>query len=254
MKSLHFLYHELRPEGSPYLYVTPCAAFAAHCALFARVRSQGGEPLRPEITFDDGHASDARYALPTLAEHGLHARFFITAGWTATRGGYMGWSDLKELLAQHTVGAHGMSHKLLTRCNEAELAEELKGAKKRLEDGLGCAVSTMSLPGGRANSRVLEACKEAGYTQVFTSEPKAEKMDAHPFLVGRLNLTSTVTLDWLERVLDPASGVLTKLHRSHQAKAAVKSLLGDTLYARLWALVNRQGDSVDPAGAGAATP
>lgn len=242
MKTLHFLYHELRAEPSRYSYVTPCEEFERHCALFHRLQTPEGAPrLRPEVTFDDGNLSDFEYALPVLERHGLKAHFFITAGWTAERPGFMGWSELRALhAAGHSVGAHGWSHKLLTTCTAAELLQEVQGAKARLEDGLGAGISTMSLPGGRSNARVLRACKAAGYSQVFTSVPTSVDLATQPELVGRLNLLSGTSTEWLERVLDPSTGLLARLQRADKVKATAKSLLGDKLYAGLWALVNRQ--------------
>ncbi len=248
MKSLHFLYHELRPARSRYSYVTPCEEFEAHCALFRALQQAGSmDVLRPEITFDDGNASDLTYAAPSLDRHGLKATFFVTAGWTGQRLGFMDWSQLRELhAAGHQIGAHGMHHKLLTGCIDVELQQELLGAKQHLEDGLGVQVELMSLPGGRANSRVLRACEHAGFRQVFTSAPKAEDMERAPRTVGRLNLLAGTTVEWLDQVLHPETGVLSRLQRAQQVKTAAKLLLGDRLYARLWAVANRQEpDAVD---------
>ncbi len=254
MRSLHFLYHELRPAKSRYSYVTPCDEFDGHCALFARLRRTAAEDLfRPEITFDDGNLSDVTFALPALARYGLTGTFFITAGWTGNRAGFMEFSQLRTLQsAGHRIGAHGLTHKLLTACSDVELEKELRGAKERLQDGLGNEITLMSLPGGRANRRVLQACFEAGYRQVYTSQPRAEAMDEAPQTVGRLNLHAGTTLEWLEGVLRPQTGTLAKLQRAHQVKSMAKAVLGDGLYARLWALSNRQ--EPEPAQTGATVP
>ncbi len=249
MRSLHFLYHELRPARSRYSYVTPCEEFETHCALFRNLQQAASreEAIRPEITFDDGNVSDVTFAMPCLERYGLKATFFITAGWTGQRAGFMDWPQLKELhAAGHLIGAHGMHHKLLTGCSEVELQQELMGARQRLEDGLGTEIKVMSLPGGRANGRVLRACEHAGYRQVYTSAPRAEDMERAPRTVGRLNLHAGTTVEWLDQVLHPETGVLSRLQRAHQVKTAAKLLLGDRLYARLWAVANRQeSDPVD---------
>ncbi len=242
MRSLHLLYHELRPSKTSYTYVTTEEEFEAHCVLYAHLQKTGtGATLRPEITFDDGHRSDATLALPLLGKYGLRATFFITAGWTGQRQGFMDWTELRLLHeAGHRIGAHGMHHKLLTRCSDAELEEELRSARRRLEDGLGCEIRTMSLPGGRFNARVLGACERAGYTQVFTSAPRAEAMEATPRTVGRLNLRGGTTAARVQQVLEPASGALARLERAERVKGLARGVLGDQLYARLWALGNRQ--------------
>lgn len=247
MKTLHLLYHELRPTPSDYSYVMECSEFERHCELFARLRQQP-QTLQPEITFDDGHRSNYDFAMPILERHGLRARFFITAGWTGQREGYMDWSQLRALHASgQSIGAHGLTHTLLTHCSATQLNNELFGARKLLEDGLGAPITTMSLPGGRANAAVLRACWNAGYTEVFTSVPRAEPAmrPAHS-TVGRLNVRSGMTSAWLEQLLQLESGILAKLERQDRIKSAAKSLLGDRLYARLWALVNRQEPDASP--------
>jgi hypothetical protein len=97
----------------------------------------------------------------------------------------------------------------------------------------------MSLPGGRYNRRVLTACREAGYTQIFTSIPKAE-LDPAAQTIGRLNVRGDMTLEWIARLFQPGSNVLSGLERQYQMKATAKSVLGDRLYEKLWAIFNRK--------------
>ncbi len=237
--TLYFLYHELTRAKDAYGYSLPQDEFARHLELFASLRNSAGARLRPKVTFDDGHGSNHELALPVLTRFGVSAHFFLTAGWIATRSGYMDWAQVRSLAEQgHRIGAHGWSHKLLTRCSGAELQTELGAARRLLEDKLGAAVTTMSLPGGRSNGRVLEACAHAGYTQVFTSMPRAETDDGGA-LMGRLNLRGDVTIAWLEQILRPESGRLRRVERQHRIKATAQRALGDQAYARLWALLNR---------------
>jgi len=163
----------------------------------------------------------------------------------------MGWPELREL--QQTgqqIGAHGWSHTLLTHCDPSQLQKELIEARLILEDKLGTSITTMSLPGGRSNQRVLAACRDAGYTQVFTSVPKAEPQPAGA-TVGRLNIRGDMTLEWIANLFQPESGILSSLQRQHQIKSTAKTLLGDNLYEKLWALLNRQEPDTNPGEAAA---
>ena len=243
MDTLYLLYHQLRLGQNDYSYVISPEEFERHCKLFARLQQGRGDTLRPELTFDDGHRSDYEFALPILQRTGLQARFFITAGWTGERTGFMAWSELRELAAGgQQIGAHGMTHKLLTHCSAKELDEELRGARLRLEDGLGQSVSTMSLPGGRSSAAVLQACWDAGYSEVFTSVPRAEPaVRAARSPIGRLNVRSSNTTAWLEQVLRPEMRLLSKLERQHQIKSVGRRILGDKLYAVIWSALNRHG-------------
>ena len=236
---LFFLYHELRAGRSEYSYVVQAEQFRQHLALFASLRHSTKYLLWPEITFDDGHISNHDIAAPLLAPHGIAAHFFITAGWAGTRPGYMGWEQLRALAnAGHIIGAHGWSHALLTRCSDEELQGELSRSRMALEDKLGAPVTTMSLPGGRQNARVLAACSAAGYLQVFTSMPSPA-----PFplgrIVGRLNILASMQTEWLAQVLDPSTAILASMERKQRIKDMAKALLGDRLYEKLWSVVNR---------------
>jgi peptidoglycan/xylan/chitin deacetylase (PgdA/CDA1 family) len=249
LQSLHFLYHELRTEDSKYSYVLGMDEFERQIDFFAQRQAEGRPGSRPEITFDDGHISNYQLALPILETRGLKARFFITVGWTGHKPGYMGWQELRSLReAGQAIGAHGWSHTLLTHCNNDALKTELGRARLTLEDKLGSAITTMSLPGGRYNNRVIAACLESGYKQIYTSEPKAEPIPAG-MLVGRINVLQGMKMDWIASLLEPSSVTLAKMGRGYRVKALAKNLLGDRVYEKVWALVNRKEvDSAEAAG------
>ena len=245
VKQLCVLYHEVRPGGSPYLYVLDSVQFEQHCKLFSKLLASPHCRVNPVVTFDDGHLSNYEVALPLLQNYGLTARFFITVGWTGQKPGYMGWEDLRKLHnSGQKIGAHGWSHALLTRCSPSALEMELTRSRLTLEDKLGTSITTMSLPGGRYNKRVIAACEAAGYKQVYTSEPRMVEKPA-TFLVGRLNIQGDATLDWLASLFEPAGHVLSNLQKQYRVKAAAKSLLGDRLYQKLWAVLNREEAHTD---------
>jgi peptidoglycan/xylan/chitin deacetylase (PgdA/CDA1 family) len=249
--SLYLLYHELRPSRSSYSYALETAEFEKQIDLFLKLRENGHSALWPEITFDDGHISNFEFALPILQAHAFKAWFFITVGWTGRRAGYMGWQELRALhQAGQQIGAHGWTHTLLTHCSARRLHSELVDARLTLEDKLGTPITTMSLPGGRYDKRILTACREAGYKQIFTSVPKAE-LEPAGLTVGRLNIRGDMSLDWIATLFQPGNKVLTSLERQYRIKAAAKSLLGDRLYEKLWAVLNRHEPETNPEGAAA---
>ena len=260
MQTLHFLYHEIRPAKSDYTYALDLqefkvqAEFLATSLQAAEKQAASDRLVIPAITFDDGHLSNYEYALPVLKRFGLSAHFFITAGWTGQRAGYMGLPELRALKsAGQQLGAHGWSHKLLTHCDRGELQRELGDARRKLEDGLGVAVTTMSLPGGRFNRRVLAACQDAGYDSIFTSEPttktRTEPKGGGCKLTGRVNLLASSDVGLLRDLLAPESSKLAALGSSYRVQRTVNLLLGDGLYAKVWALANGRQDASPDAGA-----
>jgi peptidoglycan/xylan/chitin deacetylase (PgdA/CDA1 family) len=249
LRRLFLLYHELRSGQVRYSYVTDTAMFERHVALYAQLRQAENSGLWPEITFDDGHISNLELAAPILQSRGIAAHFFITVGWTGKSPGYMDWPELRSLhQAGHTIGAHGWTHTLLTHCSERELQTELRDARVTLEDKLGTSIQTMSLPGGRYNSRVLAACEQAGYNEIYTSIPRAESLPLGA-TVGRLNIRGDMQPEWIARLFEPDGKLLDSLGKQYGRKEAVKKLLGDKLYAKLWALVNRKEAGIDGGGA-----
>ena len=249
-RRLYLLYHELRLNWSNYSYVVEPKLFEEHLDLFVKLRqAAAAEPQPeiivpeitfPEITFDDGHISNYELALPILQSRGVKATFFITVGWTGQKSGYMGWPELRALHESgQAIGAHGWTHTLLTHCSGKDLHTEVEKSRHTLEDKLGAPVTTMSLPGGRFNRRVLDACRDAGYTHVYTSVPQAEP-ESMGFTVGRLNIRRDMPLDRIAELLQPCSRGLAALRRQYQRKEMAKTVLGDWLYEKLWALVNRQ--------------
>lgn len=237
---LHLLYHELRAVPGNYSYVLASSEFARHMELCAEMRRQDRAAVYPEVTFDDGHISSYQEARPILQAWGVRASFFITVGWTGQKPGYMGWAEVRALHQDgHGIGAHGMTHTLLTHCSGKDLHTELEVSRHTLEDKLGAPITAMSLPGGRFNRRVLAACAEAGYTRVYTSVPQLEP-EPLGFAVGRLNVRQQMTADWVARLLQPGSRELARLRRQYLWKQSAKAVLGDRLYARLWAIANRE--------------
>ena len=242
---LYLLYHELSARPGAYKYALSVSAFRKQLLLFQRLRTTEARGPCPEITFDDGHLSNFDQALPSLAEAGLNARFFITAGWTAQRPEYMNWEQLFELArAGHRIGAHGWSHKLLTRCTDSELDTELGRARAVLEDKLGFPITDLSLPGGRFDARVLTACRRHGYTHIFSSVPRVETVPAQE-TIGRLNLRSDASAEWLQ-MLFATPVLIDRLERRYRIKAAAQRALGDTLYGKLWAFLNGARPSSEP--------
>lgn len=234
---LPLLYHELRTEPAAYSYALSCARFQAQLEL---MRSLPETSYAPVVTFDDGHLSNYTHALPLLEQAGVKAHFFITAGWTGTRSEYMTPAQIRAVhKAGHSIGGHGWTHTLLTQCSAAELRHELRDARSLLEDHISAPVTSLSLPGGRSNAGVLEACREAGYTTVWTSVPESSR-SLNALEVGRFNILAGHTDEFLRKLLDPASGQLARVRRVSRIKSLGQRVLGDRLYARLWAMVNRQ--------------
>jgi peptidoglycan/xylan/chitin deacetylase (PgdA/CDA1 family) len=233
-------YHEIAPERSRYVYSSTTAQLKEHLGLLKRFEEEFGAP---QVTFDDGHASHYRHALPILEEAGIKGTFFVTAGWTETKPGYMSWRELRELAALgHQVQSHGWSHALLTHCKPKELANELHRSRRSLEDRLGMPVDAISTPGGRWDWRVLKACACEGYRRVFVSDPYLiARGHGGLILAGRLMVRREHGASELIALLRSERKPWSAARLAFQMKQAGRTILGDRIYHRLWSWMGASG-------------
>jgi peptidoglycan/xylan/chitin deacetylase (PgdA/CDA1 family) len=239
-RNMILAYHEVMPESN-YAYCVTSASFAEQLHLLDSLKKT--KSVNSPITFDDGEQSQFHNALPLLAEHGFKATYFVTPGLIGTAAKFLGWDDLTALQAAgHSVQSHGWSHKFLTFCSEAELAHELRASKQSLEDNLGSAVEEISVPGGRWDQRVIEACAAAGYRRVYVSDPWVEAEIGGVEVIGRFMVRRTTTIPELEKIVAKDRRVLRKLRLRSQLRESLVGVLGDSLYHRLWCRLTGYND------------
>ena len=227
-------YHEVMPESN-YAYCVTSGAFAEHLHLFESFAKSNGQQASVEITFDDGEQSQLHNALPMLTEHGVFARYFVTPGLIGTASKFLGWDELKTLQnAGHSIQSHGWSHKFLSFCNDDELSHELRASKQLLEQKLGAAVEEISVPGGRWNRRVIEACAVAGYKRVYVSDPWIATVISGVEVIGRFMVRRTTTNAELQKIVERDRSALWKMRMRSQVRQGIVGLVGDDLYHRLW--------------------
>jgi peptidoglycan/xylan/chitin deacetylase (PgdA/CDA1 family) len=242
--SVALTYHAIPAQPTSYSYDVPEVLLRGQLAA---VRDAG---LDCEVTFDDGDVTQSDAAARVLAQLGLKGTFFITPGWTGNDTRYMGWAEIEKLAkAGHRIGLHSWSHNLLTSCSSDELQHELAHPREALKQKLGIDADTMSMPGGRWNSRVLRACKGAGYTSVYTSDFWRDdfKFDGMPVL-GRMNVTGNMQPEQLAQAVRDARSAKNRV--MGQTKTAVQRMLGDAAYHRLWSLVTGYSGDQEPGRTG----
>ena len=228
-------YHKISRGDLAYTYHVTQAAFEEHLSIFA-CSEKSGTGARPLLTFDDGDRSNYEYAFPSLEKFGMKATFFILAGRTNVDEGYLSWAQARELIsAGHSVGSHGWSHRMLTRCGPTELTQELNDSRREIEDRLGVRIESVSAPGGRWNERVIEQCERAGYRYFFHSNPwVACEQRGSLRLEGRHMVTNRISTDELQRRL-AARRAARFYHRvKYGVKEQVRSLVGDHRYHKIW--------------------
>lgn len=240
IRSMVLAYHEVMPDSN-YAYCVTSASFAEQLRLLDSLKKN--KSLDAQITFDDGEQSQYHNVLPLLAEYGFKATYFVTPGLIGTAAKFLGWEDLRALQAAgHSVQSHGWSHQFLTFCSETELAHELRASRQSLEDNLGTAVEEISVPGGRWDRRVLQACAAVGYRRVYVSDPWVEAEIGGVEVIGRFMVRRTTTITELERIVSRDRSALRKLRLRSQLREGLVGVLGDNLYHRLWCRLTGYND------------
>lgn len=199
--------------------------------LAGDLSASGGE--RPEIliTFDDGFESVLTRAAEILGDTGLHALVFITTD-KIGQPGYLSPEQVQVLLGMGmVVGSHGETHRYLSDLSLGALREELGASKRKLEALVGYPVRLLSAPGGRADARVVEEARRAGYTAVMGSRPGLiPTRGPLPDLLPRVPITERTTPDLVERLaLGEGRAALGELAR-YKALQVPKRLLGNEGY------------------------
>ena len=100
--------------------------------------------------------------LAMLAEHKVRATYFML-GWVAERYPAL----VRKIVEQgHELASHGYGHQLVTGLNREEFSQDIRRAKRLLEDIGGVAVQGYRAPSfsiGKGNLWALECLSEAGY-------------------------------------------------------------------------------------------
>lgn len=123
------------------------------------------------VTSDDGNSSDVDFLGPALVERGIRGMFFpITA--RLGQDGYLSPRDLEGLVSMGMeIGSHGHSHRPFRSLTADEIDREIRESTLVLEGCMaGRVSSTIALPFGSYDRRVLRALRSIGEGVVLSSD------------------------------------------------------------------------------------
>jgi peptidoglycan/xylan/chitin deacetylase (PgdA/CDA1 family) len=109
----------------------------------------------------------------------------------------MTWDQVVEMSHNGVeIGAHTVSHPLLTFENDETVESELRAGKRTLEQKVGKSVRSFAYPNGDCDPRVRGFVEQAGYECAFTTRPGWYSRRQDPYTIRRIlvhegNLTGT---------------------------------------------------------------
>ena len=194
---------------------------------YIKAKGLGKDCVR--FTFDDGGISFYTIYAPILDKYGYKGYFFITTSLIATDG-FMSESQIKELDERgHIIGGHSDSHRQrMNTLSYEELKEDWGKCSERLSAIVGHPITVCSLPCGYESDNMLNALKDLGYTDIFTSAPNTHPKEKKGVcLLGRFGIRESMKDDYvLSLVLSPWVRFKIKVRKAVLNTA--KKIMGNT--------------------------
>jgi peptidoglycan/xylan/chitin deacetylase (PgdA/CDA1 family) len=182
------------------------------------------------LTFDDGGVSFYTIVADKLEARGLHAYCFVTSGFIG-RPGFLDDAQIRELDRRgHVIGTHSASHPTrFSALSRSDMRREWIESRERLEDVLGHAVTTGSVPGGYFSRDVGRAAAEADLFLLFNSEPvRSMHVIEGCAIAGRFTIRGGAPSDRARRLVHTSPWARSKEWAAWNAKGLVKPVLGSS--------------------------
>jgi peptidoglycan/xylan/chitin deacetylase (PgdA/CDA1 family) len=133
-------------------------------------------------SWDDDDRSGLKVA-ELLSRHRVRGTFYVPTGKLGSDSRFAA-EDLRALSAAgFEIGAHTVTHAILTSLGPQELTREIRDCKRLLEQILGTEVSMFCYPKGRFNTQAVEAVRLAGYRGARGTQMLASNDNFHPFSI-----------------------------------------------------------------------
>ncbi len=156
-------------------------------------------------SWDDGHPQNIRLA-ELLKKYGLKATFYLAKDYLSQPE-----DEIIQLSKMHEIGAHTLTHPILTAIDSKNKQAEIAGSKKWLEDVIKKPVEMFCYPRGFFDKEAMDTVRQAGFIgartvgrfncqypgNFFSWDPTIQ---VYPFPFRKRDIK---TLHWSLHLIDP---------------------------------------------------
>lgn len=186
------------------------------------------------ITFDDGLVDNYINAFPILKKQKLTATIFVITGFIG-KTNYLDWQQLKEMdIDGISIQSHTVSHIPLAGLKNGQLIYELEVSKKSIEDHLGKAVVSLSVPHGMISHKVIDMAQNVGYKAICTTEPGFIHEFGDMAIFKRINISDRCKITIFRKIVETNLITIIPLIISKKIKNLVKRVIGYNNYRKIY--------------------
>ena len=145
--------------------------------------------------------------LQYIDELRANSELVINSDWQWELYSFMDWDEVRQLASFGIdIGAHTVSHPILSSLPPDELRQELSACKTKIEQESGKSCYAIAYPNGGAadfNATVMAECQKQGFRISFSLSGRRNPplRDMNPMSVDRVCVTRDVSLIEFERLL-----------------------------------------------------
>lgn len=109
----------------------------------------------------------------------------------------MTWEQAREMRENGIeFGSHGVTHRLLTSLNIADVRKEIQDSRKTMEKKLGVPVDSFAYPNGNYNERIIEILRDEGYALAVSTDPGLNSKHTDLFRLKRICMDEKTLSDY----------------------------------------------------------
>jgi len=137
------------------------------------------------VTLDDGYRDNYANAWPILKKYGIPVTIFLTTGFINREAVpyfenksadelFLDWEEIKRMCEENvSIGAHTMTHPILTTLPDKEIEKEIRGSRDEIERKINKKVISFAYPNGKKgdyDQRCADIAEKSGLKIAVTLE------------------------------------------------------------------------------------